>query len=146
MHISEFHFFYLGKEIIPISIKGECPASRGTFEWQINDTEPLTYYISSKKGASILFDFKDRTKIDSISYLPRTDSNFIQIGDIYELYYNINGKWISLGTKVAHDQKLIYDNIPQGALLYLHNKNRGEEELPFYIKNGKQIFISQAKD
>lgn len=144
--ISEFHFFYLGQEKKPILIKGDAPATRGTFEWQINDNEPLSYFISAKHGASILFDFECSIKIDSISFIPRTDENWIRIGDIYELYYNINGKWVSLGVKVAKSGMLTYNNIPTGALLYLHNINRGEEELPFFFENGNQIFISQAKD
>lgn len=144
--IAEFHVYYLGEERIPLSIKGESPATQGTFEWQLNDNNPLSYFISTKRGASILFDFGTEIKVDSISFIPRTDENWIRIGDIYELYYCNRGKWISLEVKKADDKELVYDNIPQGALLYLHNKTRGEEELPFYIEDDKQVFISKAID
>lgn len=37
---------------------------------------------------------------------------------------------------------LVYDNMPRGALFYLHDITRGKEEQVFRIENGKQVFIS----
>ena len=50
--------------------------------------------------------------------------------------------WISLGQKMATDTYLEYDNVPANALLHLRNRTRGEEEHIFYMKDGKQEFIS----
>ena len=71
------------------------------------------------------------------------DDNFVRIGDVYELFYH-GGKdgWISLGQKKATDTFLVYDNMPRGALFYLHDITRGKEEQVFRIENGKQVFIS----
>lgn len=144
--LAEVHFFNNKIEYLPSSIKGDCPATRGTFEWQLNDNNPLSYFISKKGGASILFNFDTPAKIDSISIIPRSDENWIRLGDKYVLYYWDSGEWKSLGIQIANSNELIFDDIPQGALLYLHNLYRGEEELPFFIENGKQIFVSKAID
>ena len=37
-----------------------------------------------------------------------------------------------------------YDGIPSGALLYLHDSTRGEEELIFHMEDGKQVFVSDV--
>ena len=47
-----------------------------------------------------------------------------------------------LGQKKATDTFLVYDNMPRGALFYLHDITRGKEEQVFRIENGKQVFIS----
>ena len=46
------------------------------------------------------------------------DSNEICVDNEYELFY-WNMKWISLGEKLAVDNKLHYDDVPKGALLWL---------------------------
>ena len=48
--------------------------------------------------------------------------------------------WISLGKQVAKDFHLVYDNVPDSALLLLKNKTGGHEERIFTYENGKQIW------
>lgn len=79
-------------------------------------------------------------------YMPRNDDNFVRIGDCYELFYWGEGCWNSLGKKIAEKPFLPYDGIPSGALLYLHDSTRGEEELIFHMEDGKQVFVSDCKD
>ena len=75
-------------------------------------------------------------------YIPRNDDNFIHLGDTYELFYQNGLKgWMSLGKQVADTTFLLYENIPENALLWLHNLNRGKEERPFFIDEGEQIFL-----
>lgn len=75
-------------------------------------------------------------------YIPRNDDNFIHLGDTYELFYQNGVKgWISLGKQVADTTFLLYENIPEKALLWLHNLNRGKEERPFFMDGDKQIFL-----
>lgn len=50
------------------------------------------------------------------------------------------------GKKMAEKPFLPYDGIPSGALLYLHDSTRGEEELIFHMEDGKQVFVSDCKD
>ena len=50
------------------------------------------------------------------------------------------------GRKWQEKPFLPYDGIPSGALLYLHDSTRGEEELIFHMEDGKQVFVSDCKD
>ena len=59
---------------------------------------------------------------------------------MYELFY-WEGKWISLGKQVAEDYEILYDEVPEGALLWLCNLSTGREERPFLYKNGKQVWF-----
>ncbi len=34
-----------------------------------------------------------------------------------------------------------FDNVPKGALLWLRDLTEGKDELPFFYKGGRQIFI-----
>lgn len=47
-----------------------------------------------------------------------------------------------VGTEKGYRYFLVYDNMPRGALFYLHDITRGKEEQVFRIENGKQVFIS----
>lgn len=67
------------------------------------------------------------------------DSNEICVDNEYELFY-WNMKWISLGRKFAVDNKLHYDDVPKGALLWLKNHTQGKEERIFTYKDGKQVW------
>ena len=140
---------YLGTKAPTGSGKGwyiAGPATANTFAYQVYDNEPLSYFISSKPGASVTVDFGKVVTIDNFMYMPRNDDNFVRIGDCYELFYWGEGCWNSLGKKMAEKPFLPYDGIPSGALLYLHDSTRGEEELIFHMEDGKQVFVSDCKD
>lgn len=51
-----------------------------------------------------------------------------------------------IGEENCRKPFLPYDGIPSGALLYLHDSTRGEEELIFHMEDGKQVFVSDCKD
>ena len=140
------HFYKGEEEIVPIDSWGDAPATANTFAYQVYDNEPLSYFISSKPGASVTVDLGKVVTIDNFWYMPRNDDNFVRIGDYYELFYWGEGCWNSLGKKIAEKPFLPYDGIPSGALLYLHDSTRGEEELIFHMEAGKQVFVSDCKD
>ena len=144
--VAEMHFYKGEEEIVPIDSWGDAPATANTFAYQVYDNEPLSYFISSKPGASVTVDFGKVVTIDNFMYMPRNDDNFVRIGDYYELFYWGEGCWNSLGKKMAEKPFLPYDGIPSGALLYLHDSTRGEEELIFHMEDGKQVFVSDCKD
>lgn len=48
-------------------------------------------------------------------------------------------KWISLGRKLAVDNKLHYDDVPKGALLWLKNHTQGKEERILHTKTGNKF-------
>lgn len=79
-------------------------------------------------------------RITKVRYAPRSDTNFILVGDTYELCIWDGDKWRSLGKQVASDQHLQYQNIPANGLYLLHNLSRGKEERVFTYENGKQVW------
>ena len=59
---------------------------------------------------------------------------------IMNMNCSIGMKWISLGRKLAVDNKLHYDDVPKGALLWLKNHTQGKEERIFTYEDGKQVW------
>ncbi len=108
----------------------------------MDDNDWVSFYMSEVVGEQLIFDLGKPYKLDHILFMPRNDDNFIHLGDSYELFYHAGAQgWISLGKRMAEDTELHYDNVPEGALLWLHNYTRGEEERAFYMKQGKQVFL-----
>lgn len=141
--IAEMHFFKGQKEYIPQHII--CLPQTETMSGKEGcDNDVLSYYLSEEKGSSLILDFGKSVVIDNFVYMPRNDDNYIKIGDKYELFYHA-GKdkgWKSLGKKLAKETFLVYNNIPKGALMFLHDYSSGTEESPFHIEKGKQVFVS----
>ncbi|WP_186756040.1 hypothetical protein [Echinicola salinicaeni] len=108
-------------------------------------TKYYTYYSDYKKFISdedqvwYGLDFRKPKAISKIHYVPRTDMNGVYPNMDYELLF-WNDRWESLGMKQVEDGKLIYDNIPEGALLWLRNHTEGKEERIFTIEDGEQIW------
>ena len=104
-----------------------------TNKYAVFDGNPLTYYDMPR---SIIhpwagMDFGKPVKIAAIRFLPRNDDNSIRPGDEYELVYWTDGRWAPLGRKIAEENALLFENVPDNALLLLHNLTRGKEERPF---------------
>lgn len=106
----------------------------------IGDSDWVTYIELLNEPYFI--DLGEVVDLTEMVYIPRNDDNFIHLGDTYELFYQ-NGVegWMSLGKQVADTTFLLYKNIPENALLWLHNLNRGKEERPFLIDEGEQLFL-----
>lgn len=104
------------------------------------DGNVLTSYCApSGVGCWVGLDFGRPVKISRIYYTPRGDGNMVEPGDTYELLYWGNGRWISLGRKVAEGVSVSYDNIPDGALLLLRDLTKGRDERIFLLDNdGRQ--------
>lgn len=104
------------------------------------DGDPLTYY---QTGAGldlwVGMDFGHSVKIERLGFAPRNDDNAVNPTDTYELFYWQN-LWKSLGICRPVSDTLVYENVPSGALLWLHNLTRGKEERPFTYENRKQIW------
>ena len=111
-----------------------------TYKEAAFDGDLLTFFDSAlPAGGWVGMDFGHPVDIEKIIYTPRGDGNTIGIGDEYELFY-WNMKWISLGRKFAVDNKLHYDDVPKGALLWLKNHTQGKEERIFTYEDGKQVW------
>ena len=107
----------------------------------VSDDNPLTYLtLPTSIDSWVGLKLKCRERIGTVEFAPRNDDNNIIPGQIYELFY-WGGKWISLGKQVAEDYEIIYNEVPEGALLWLRNLSIGKEERPFLYKNGKQVWF-----
>lgn len=103
------------------------------------DGDRLTNFETTVENDNwVGMDFGKPTEISYIRIVPRSDENDILPGDEYELkYWDGVGGWISAGTTIATDNRLQYNDIPKGALMWLSNHTRGWDERPFVIlENG----------
>ena len=50
-------------------------------------------------------------------------------------------KWISLGRKLAVDNKLHYDDVPKGALLWLKKSYSRKRRADFYIRRRETSLV-----
>ena len=79
-------------------------------------------------------------KVDRIVYLPRNDDNNVVPGHFYRLDYYDKCKYVSLGTKIATEYSIEFDNVPSNALYILHDLSKGREERIFTIENNDIIW------
>ncbi|WP_143774076.1 transglutaminase-like domain-containing protein [Niastella vici] len=70
---------------------------------------------------------------------PEDQSNNIIPGYNYELYY-WNKEWISLGKQMATKDYLVFDHVPENALLFIRNLDAGFQERIFTFENKQQIW------
>ena len=107
-------------------------------------TIPVGYpFIFRKNGQKhILKPQLNATRaITCLKKYPYDDTNLIEIGDLYQLFFWDKTGWKSLGKKVATEKKLTFDKVPQNALLLLRDLTRGKQERVFIYQNGKQEFL-----
>lgn len=105
------------------------------------DGDWLTNFESDNPdGIWIGMDFGKPTSVNQVRVIPRSDDNDIHPGDLYELrYWSDNGRWEVLGIKEAAVNSLVFDNVPKGALLWLHDYTRGWDERPFLIDDNGNV-------
>ncbi len=109
------------------------------------DGDVLSYASCSptqREAAWVGVDLGRAVELSALSYLPRNDDNFIREGEEYELCYWDGIGWASLGCQIGRraTQELVYDNVPAGALLLLHNHTKGKEERIFTYEGGRQVW------
>jgi len=66
-------------------------------------------------------------------------ANNIIPGEHYELFYWDNN-WLSLGKQTATEKTLNYKDVPDNALLWLRDLDKGKQERIFVYKNNTQIW------
>lgn len=67
------------------------------------------------------------------------EQTFLEPNHEYELFY-WQHKWVSLGTQVAADQPLVFDDVPSGGLYWLMAKDSRKDERIFTYENGEQVW------
>lgn len=106
------------------------------------DSDPLSFFSGKNtNGNWVGLAFDKPEVVDKIEFLCRNDDNSIRDGELYELYYWLNGDWKSLGRQVGKEaQGLVFKNVPQKALLLLRDHTKGKEERIFTYEAGKQVW------
>ena len=95
------------------------------------DRDPLTNQPAvTDQNAYATVDFGRPVSVSRVVLLPRSDGNGVYPGDEYELFYHDLDGWQSLGRCVATDYFLDYDNLPAGALYWLHNTPAASRNAP----------------
>ena len=129
------------------SIKSQFGADYATrncdFE-KMFDGDVLTYYDrdAAYDGCGwAAVEFEHLVHLSSIRFLPRNDDNFIREGEKYQLFYWDGNTWVLIKETVgSRDGVLYFENVPDNALLLLHNATKGKEERIFTYTSGKQVW------
>ncbi len=140
--LSELQFLvYRNEEFHGINGKYVCEGIDSTHVENLYDNNTATSCRGLATGYTITVDTGagSGTHVDLIKYAPSTDLNFIEKGHLYELYY-FDTSWRLIERKVASDEELFFDNVPQNSLLLLKDRTAGKEERIFEFKDGKQIW------
>ena len=127
-------------QVIPGKILADIALEDDSELKNINDGNSLSYFdVSGLDDLWVGLDFGKPTSLSELFFCPRTDDNDIFPGDLYELFY-WDTRWISLGKQSAQANRLVYNDVPKNALLWLRNLTKGHEERPFTYEEGKQIW------
>lgn len=86
-------------------------------------------------------DYPEPTLITHVRFISRTANNMIVIDNTYKLYYYDNG-WIYHSKQTPKYNFLIFDKVPSGTIYWLRNITTGNEELPFFYREDKQVFVN----
>lgn len=116
------------------------PIKTGPLYANFFDGNPETFARWKRLG----IDFKSPICITQIRLLPRTAINIIEPNCNYKLLYFKDNQWIEYQNITSEYNYLDIDSIPANTIYWLRNLDKGKEELPFFYKNGKQIFINQC--
>ena len=99
---------------------------------------PIMQYSSYYR--TDLMPLKRPARVRKIRFAPANAENHICEKHTYELMYWDNA-WKKAGTRIARYNFLEFDNVPLDRIYWLRDLSGGKEELPFFYKNGKQLFI-----
>ncbi len=102
------------------------------------DGDALTFFHTNDSASWGGLELEQPTAINQIRYIIRNDDNGIRKGHEYELFYMKDGEWVSLGKQTAtEDDRLLYQNMPKGALYWLRDYTKGKAERIFVIENNQ---------
>ena len=142
-NISELAFY--ASDTATTALRGRVISPPGVSEGRIVnqfqnvfDGDPYTSMdYREPSGGWVGMDFGHPVSIHKIVYTPRNRDNFIREGDCYELFYATARGWTSLGKQTAKADSLVYE-VPMGALLYLRDHTRGNDDRIFEMAHGHQ--------
>lgn len=99
----------------------------------IANTKSTKYWIGLDLGEH------NEQSVCTIKFTPKSDTNAIEPGHLYELYY-FDKKWNFLGRQISTNDFLLFENVPQKAILLLKDRTKGKEERIFYYDTGQQTW------
>ena len=136
--LAEIHFYDTNGTEVKGKWIGDSTTMKNPDLPNIYDSDRLTFAaIQSWVGV----DFGREVALSKIEYTPRNDANGIYPGMKYELLYFDRDQWVSMGVKIETNNIIMYDEVPRGALLWLHNLTEGREERIFIYQDGKQRWL-----
>jgi hypothetical protein len=143
VYMAEIEFYNeMGEKLSGNVIGTEGSSNNSRFDRRsVFDGDPLSWFEAPvASGGWVGLDLGSKEIVSKIKYLPRNSDNHINTGEQYELFY-FDGEWISLGQQMGNNSHvLVYDNVPDNALLLLKNHTKGREERIFIYENEKQVF------
>jgi hypothetical protein len=113
----------------------------GKSKQHLFDGDPLTYFHSrDMSGGWGGLEFEQARRITHIRYWFRNDDNTVRPGDMYELFYWGENSWVSMGTQLANDTLLYYNQVPSCSIYWLRDHTRGRQERPFSYERDTQVW------
>ena len=142
-NINELCFFdQQGNEIIGTAIgtPGSYQGGNSTFD-KCFDKDILTGFEAPiATGGWVGLKLLSPSKVSKIRFMPRTDGNCIEPGDLYELVYWHKNSWHTLNSKFATNDTIAFHGVPSKGLYLLHNRTKGSAERIFTYEKNKQIW------
>jgi len=143
--LAEIQFLEKGNTI---PLKGKILGTDGCYmdspmctKENVFDGDLLTYFDApNPNGAWVGLDLGTKKRIEMIKYITRNDDNGVQPGEEYELLYMGLDGWVSMGTKIAQSDSILYNKVPRNALYLLKDLTKGKEERIFTYEKGKQVW------
>lgn len=134
------YFTRAGEKIEPEMIFGTSSDKRSHDYLNVYDGSSRTSFdYTYPDGGWSGVRLPDNCRVGLIAYTPRNHDNFINQGDVYELFYFDSG-WKSLGMQTAESDSLSYAQVPSGALLFLKNHSSGVQERIFTYDDCHQVW------
>lgn len=124
-----------GVVYLPVCARDKKPVSSPVILYEDGRQRPLDVDTNKTERVVVCRKYPFYVANESDIY----DSNNVCPGDVYELFY-WDDEWIGLGRQEAEADSLVYETVPSGALLWLHNYTRGKEERIFTYDDDRQIW------
>ena len=122
-------FYYDSSSVFPVRNFQVIDACNGY--GLLFDNDPLTYYRAEGDAYCGCVDFGQPVSLKRIEYILRGDGNAIMPGDTYEVSWWNNGSWQLLQSTTADNVWLDVQGAPSGALFYIKDLTRGEDNRIF---------------
>ena len=140
MHLAELQAYSDTALTMPIQLAVATEMDTQYGPQYLVDGDILTNFTAAADMNEIVLRMNTPSQISSIVVVPHNDDNFVWKGDEYELFCFCGAMgWKSFGKKTAAGGSIVFQ-VPDNALLWLHDCTKGREEMPFVMRGGAQLF------